>query len=211
MSLVAVVPFKPVNPKSRLSGVLSNAEREGLAEAMLTDVVIALKNAGCSPFILSTIPLHCSYADVKVCDKELNSALNNLIGCTSGPLLIIMADLPLVTPEVVRRIISTSCDIAFGPGRGGGTNAIFVKDRSRFHVDYYGASYLKHRRIAEEAGLSCEVIDSFRLHNDVDEEEDLVELLIHGDGKATGFLKKCGFALSIEKGRVGITRKENTQ
>jgi len=206
MSIEAVVPFKPVNPKSRLSTVLSKAERELFAEAMLTDVVMALKEAGCNPFILSTVPLHCSYARVCVSTEELNPALNNLIASSSGPLLILMADLPLVTPGVVRRIISSSCDMALGPGRGGGTNAIFIKDRARFHVDYYGASFLKHQQIADQAGLSCEIVDSFRLHTDVDEREDLVELMIHGRGKAVDFLKSCGFSLSIEKGRVGISR-----
>ncbi|HVP94221.1 MAG TPA: 2-phospho-L-lactate guanylyltransferase [Methanoregulaceae archaeon] len=207
MSVAAVVPFRPVNPKSRLSSVLSKDEREGFAEAMLTDVVMALKDAGCSPFILSTVPLHCSHAEVRVSDHELNPALNALLGTMTGPLLIIMADLPLVTSGVIRRIISTPSDIAFGPGRGGGTNAIFIKDCSRFHVDYYGASFLKHKKIAEESGLSCEIIDSFRLYSDVDEEEDLVELLIHGTGRADSFLRACGFGLSIEKGRVGIIKK----
>ncbi len=206
MLIEAVVPFKPVNPKSRLSSVLSTAERELFAEAMLTDVVLSLKEAGCIPFILSTVPLHCAYAEVKVSADELNPALNRLIGSTSGPLLIIMADLPLVTPGVVRRIISTPSDIALGPGRGGGTNAIFIKDRSRFHVDYYGASFIKHQKIADQAGLSCDTVDSFRLHTDVDEREDLVELMIHGHGKAVNFLKSCGFSLLIEKGRVGISR-----
>jgi 2-phospho-L-lactate/phosphoenolpyruvate guanylyltransferase len=206
MSVTAVVPFRPVNPKSRLSHVLSKDEREGFAEAMLSDVVRALRDAGCSPFILSTVPLHCSYAEVQVSDQELNPALNALLGTMKGPLLIIMADLPLVDPGVIRKIVSTDADIAIGPGRGGGTNAIFVKDCSRFHVDYYGSSYLKHKNIAEGSGLSCEIIDSFRLHTDVDEEEDLVELLIHGKGRAAGFLRSCGLELLIEKGRVSVKR-----
>ncbi|HTY14267.1 MAG TPA: 2-phospho-L-lactate guanylyltransferase [Methanoregulaceae archaeon] len=206
MSVTAVVPFRPVNPKSRLSHVLSKDERECFAEAMLSDIVTALRGAGCSPFILSTVPLHCSYAEVQVSDQELNPALNALLGTMKGPLLIIMADLPLVDPDVIRRILSTTADVALGPGRGGGTNAIFVKDCSRFHVDYYGASFLKHKKIAEGSGLSCEIIDSFRLHTDVDEEEDLVELLIHGTGRAAGFLRSCGLELLIEKGRVNVRR-----
>ncbi len=206
MSIEAVVPFKPVNPKSRLSSVLSKAERELFSEAMLTDVVLSLKEAGCNPFILSTVSLHCAHAEVKVSAEELNPALNGLIGSSSGPLLIIMADLPLITPGVVRRIISTPCDMVLGPGRGGGTNAIFMKDRTRFHVAYYGASFLKHQEIASQAGLTCEIVDSFRLHTDIDEREDLVELMIHGHGKAVDFLKCCGFSLLIEKGRVGVSR-----
>jgi 2-phospho-L-lactate/phosphoenolpyruvate guanylyltransferase len=206
MSIEAVIPFKPVNPKSRLSSVLSTAEREIFAEAMLRDVVSALNEAGCRPYILSTKPLKCSHAEVMLCEDELNPALNSILSRSEGPLLIIMADLPLVNPDVIRRITGTSMEIALGPGRGGGTNAIFMKDCSHFHVDYYGASFQKHQKIAQEAGLSIEVIDSFRLHTDVDEEEDLVELLIHGTGYARQFLESSGFTLLIEKGRVRVER-----
>ncbi len=59
-------------------------------------------------------------------------------------------------------------------------------------------------------GLSCEVIDSFRLHTDIDEKEDLVELLIHGRGKSRAYLEELGFVLTVEKGRVGVERKEKT-
>jgi len=78
---------------------------------------------------------------------------------------------------------------------------------SAFRVDYYGASFLKHSAIARDRGLQCEVIDSFRLHTDIDEKEDLVELLIHGTGRSRKYLEDLGFSISIEKGRVGVTRK----
>jgi 2-phospho-L-lactate guanylyltransferase len=101
--------------------------------------------------------------------------------------------------------------MAIVPGRGGGTNVIFIREPQRFHVDYYGTSFLKHQKIAHEAGLSCEVIDSFRLHTDIDEKEDLVELLIHGTGKSRAYLEELGFVLSAEKGRVGVERKGKKQ
>ena len=68
-------------------------------------------------------------------------------------------------------------------------------------------SFSKHLRIAQEAGLSCEVIDSFLLHTDIDEKDDLVELLTHGTGKSREYLERLGFALSGENGRVGVERK----
>ena len=68
-------------------------------------------------------------------------------------------------------------------------------------------SFSKHLRIAQEAGLSCEVIDSFLLHTDIDEEEDLVELLTHGTGKSRKYLEDLGFTLSAENGRVSVKRK----
>jgi 2-phospho-L-lactate/phosphoenolpyruvate guanylyltransferase len=52
-----------------------------------------------------------------------------------------------------------------------------------------------------------EVIDSFRLYTDIDEEDDLAELLIHGTGRSREYLEELGFSLSDEKGRVGVIRK----
>jgi 2-phospho-L-lactate guanylyltransferase len=120
--------------------------------------------------------------------------------------MIIMADLPLADAVSIKRVTSTVKDMAIVPGRGGGTNVIFLKEPGKFHVDYYGTSFLKHMKIAEETGLSVDVIDSFRLHTDIDEPEDLVELLIHGTGTSRTYLEGLGFALSVDKGRVGVVR-----
>lgn len=210
MGIPAIIPFKPVNPKTRLSCVLDQAEREQFAETMLADVVNAVEEAGCDPLILSTHPYNFDRVPVREDPTGLNEALNTILAEEPGPLLIIMADLPLATGEAVERMISTREDAAMVPGRGGGTNAIYLSHGDRFRVDYYGASFLKHRKIARDRGLSVEVVDSFRLHTDVDEKEDLVELLIHGTGLSRGFLEGLGFSLSIEKGRVGVIRERKT-
>lgn len=212
MKIPAVIPFKPRNPKTRLSCVLSQEERESFARAMLADVIEAVRGGGCSPSILSTEGFGYEKggfrgASVTVNRAGLNEALNPLLAATKGPCLIVMADLPLVNPEAIRLLTGTNREVALAPGRGGGTNAIYLAEASRFRVDYYGASFLKHLAIARQYGLSCETTDSFRLHTDVDEKEDLVELLIHGAGESRRFLEDMGFELSIEKGRVGVARK----
>ncbi|HOT04282.1 MAG TPA: 2-phospho-L-lactate guanylyltransferase [Methanolinea sp.] len=208
MPVIALIPFKPVNPKTRLSCVLEKEERESFARMMLADVVEAVSGAGCTPTIISTEPYECRETMVEVIPGGLNETLNTLLAGQKGPVLIIMADLPLATPQAVMQIISSRQDIALAPGRGGGTNAIYLAKGSSYRVDYYGASFLKHKSIARERGLTCEVIDSFRLHTDVDEKEDLVELLIHGRGRSSEYLESLGFTLSIEKGRVGIERRD---
>jgi 2-phospho-L-lactate guanylyltransferase len=181
----ALIPFKLVNPKTRLSCVLSQDEREVFARAMLEDVIHAVKDANCSPVIVGTELFDSEDIQITVSDADLNQTLNSLLPQSVGSILIIIV-----------------------PGRGGGTNSIFIREPQRFHVDYYGTSFLKHVKIAQDAGLSCEVIDSFRLHTDIDEKEDLVELLIHGTGKSRAYLEELGFVLSVEKGRVGVERKE---
>lgn len=206
MRAAAIIPFKPKNPKSRLSCVLDEAEREAFAEAMLLDVVTAVKEADCQPVILGTELFDSELVQVTIKDVGLSDALNEYLTCALTSVLIIMADLPLADETSIKRVLETKKDIAIVPGRGGGTNVILLKDPKRFHVDYYGGSFLKHIRIAEECGLSYEVIDSFRLHTDIDEKDDLVELLIHGTGKSRSFLEERGFRLTTENGRVGIER-----
>ncbi len=204
---VAVIPFKPKNPKTRLSCVLDEQEREAFAEAMLLDVVAAVKDADCQPVVLGTELFDSELVQVTITGAGLSAALNEYLSCAVTSVLIIMADLPLADKESVKRVTGTKKDMAIVPGRGGGTNVIYLKEPARFHVDYYGGSFLKHMRIAAECGLSCEVIDSFRLHTDIDEKEDLAELLIHGAGKSRTFLEERGFTLTSEEGRVGVERR----
>jgi len=203
----ALIPYKPKNPKTRLSSLLSAEEREQFAAAMLEDVKAAVKDAMCSPVLVCTELFDSDDVQVTITDADLNGSLNAILPQSVGPTLIIMADLPLADTASVRRVIHTDKDVAIVPGRGGGTNAIFLKEPSRFRVDYYGASFLKHKKIAEDAGLSVDVVDSFRLHTDIDEPWDLVELLIHGTGKSRAYLEELGFVLSTDKGRVGVERK----
>jgi 2-phospho-L-lactate guanylyltransferase len=211
MGVRAVIPFKPQNPKSRLASVLDPAERERFACAMLEDVIDAVIGAGCEPFLLCTHPFSHPRAASAIHAAGLNDALNALFRQLRGPLLVIMADLPLADAPAVARICDTSAGVALVPGRGGGTNAIYLREPERFRADFYGASFLKHRQIAEEAGTPADVIDSFRLHTDIDEPDDLVEVLIHGGTHSRTMLGTVGFALSIENGRVGVKRHPHEQ
>lgn len=211
MGVRAVIPFKPRNPKTRLAGVLDPAERERFACAMLEDVIEAVVGAGCDPLLLCTHPFHHPRAASTIHAAGLNDTLNALFSQSRGPLLVIMADLPLADAPSVARICATEAGVALVPGRGGGTNAIYLRDPKRFHADFYGASFLKHTRIADEAGTPAEVIDSFRLHTDIDEPDDLVEVLLHGGQHSRAFLGSLGFVLAIENGRVGVKRDTHEQ
>jgi 2-phospho-L-lactate/phosphoenolpyruvate guanylyltransferase len=203
-----LIPYKPVNPKTRLATVLNQEERQAFARAMLDDVLFAVKDANYWPVIIAT-ELYESEDDVQITvpDADLNATLNSILPTAVSPMAILMADLPLADKDALKRVFATEKDVAFVPGRGGGTNVIFLRDAAKFHVDYYGGSFAKHVKIAEDAGLSWEVIDSFRLHTDIDEKEDLVELMIHGKGKSRAYLESLGFYLTEEQGRVGIGRK----
>ena len=168
----AVIPFRKSNAKSRLSSLLSEKEREELAMAMLNDVAGTLVCSGCFDVIdiLSTSMIEVEGVNIVLTEMGLNEALNEYLGKMSShkinePVLIIMADIPLVSTKNILDIVSTKADIVIVPGRMGGTNAIFIRDPASFHVDYYGASFLKHFKIA--SGLHTEVFDSFNISTDM--------------------------------------------
>ena len=141
----------------------------------------------------------------------LNEALNEILPKSPGPTLIVMADLPLTPPANITESVSTKARMAMVPGRGGGTNAIYLPNPAGFRTEFYGVSFLKHLEIAGDLGFSVEIIDSFRLHDDIDEVEDLVEVLTLGSGGTRRYLERLGFSLSTENGRVGVKRNPHEQ
>ncbi len=209
----AVIPFKKSNAKSRLGALLSQEERVDFAVAMLNDVAETLVRSGCFEVIdiLSSSLIEFKGANIVLTEKGLNEALNEYLEKMAShsinePVLIIMADVPLVSIKNVKDIASSRADIVIAPGRMGGTNALFIRRPSSFHVDYYGTSFSKHREIAAGSGLEIEVFDSFNLSTDIDEVADITEILLHGEGYAACYLKKLGFAIAENGGRVGLKR-----
>lgn len=220
-----IVPFSATRPKSRLAGVLSRTERTAFARAMLDDVLSAVVDAGGEPRVLATDsfdptgnPPVDADPPVTVDTRPLTEAVNAVLadrrpGEDVDALGVVMADLALATPEALRRVFGRSGgdadavpDVTIAPGRGGGTNALAVRDPS-FRVDYHGASYLDHRRRAADVAASVGTVDSYRLATDIDERDDLAELLIHGEGSAATWLREAGFVLDTGRGRVGVARE----
>ena len=213
MTVHAVIPFRPANPKTRLSSLLSEDERCSLANGMLRDVIDAVRGAEGRVTLLSTEPYDIEGVNLCVKPLGLNEALNEFFAEVCGPVLVIMSDLPLATPDAILRVTETDADCALVPGRGGGTNVIYLRDPSRFRADFYGASFLDHCHVAEEFGLSCEIIDSYRLSTDIDEKEDLVEIILHSrkESASRAFLESAGILLSTNSGRVTVERRTHEQ
>lgn len=202
-----VVPFDARDPKTRLGPLLDADERTAFARAMLHDVLGALRAAGSRPTVLANASVEVD-APVTVDERSLTTAVNAVLTGADGPVMIVMADLALATPAALDRLLAPAAGetaVAIAPGRGGGTNALVVRHPA-FRVDYHGASYLDHRRIADEVGASVATVDSFRLSTDIDEPEDLPEVLLHGQGESRQWLRQAGFALGVQDGRVGVTR-----
>ena len=215
-----LVPFAATDPKTRLSGVLSPAERSELARLMLSSVLDSVVAAGGEPTVLSTASLAvdslglsdttAATTRVVVDDDPLSVAVNRHLrqaaeADSPEATRIVMADLPLVTAGDITRLTDRAGDVVIAPGLGGGTNALVVRE-PKFRVDYHGASSLDHCRRAADLGATVSTIDSRRLATDIDEPDDLAEVLIHGEGLVRDWLVDAGFELDTTGGRVGVRR-----
>ena len=214
----AIIPFKKGGAKSRLEDFLSEKEREEFAVRMLKDVLIALSESKIEEAeIIST----CSEEGlreelksgldseldskpklkltVREDERGLNEVLNEVIKEEKSPLLIIMADIPLATPESINEIIAHEEDVVIAPGRKGGTNALFLRRPDEFAVSYYGISCSEHIETAKRMNLSHVIHDSFFISVDIDEIDDLMELLIHGGGFSAEYLRRIGVFMRVDK------------
>ncbi len=210
-----VIPFKLENAKSRLAPVLFPEERKQLALAMLRDVLEAVSGVGLVT-ILSRPGFHelklRLNVDVVESGLELNDALNSFIERWQGmgwptDLLIVMADLALLTRDDISGILGTPGDVVLSPGRGGGTNMILIR-RPEFRTCYRGISFTKHLNFAQRLGLRVGTYSSYWAGCDIDEPTDLTEVLIHGRGVALRLLKSLGFAL-LDDGQRVCVRNQN--
>jgi len=206
----AYIPYDERDPKTRLSSLLTDEERVEFVRACLADVVEALEATDVAePVVLSTQPLGFDGMDefeTVVRGEPLTPAVNAVLCENEPPVAVVVADLPLVTSDALKRLFAPNADFVVAPGRGGGTNA-FVTRLPGFRVDYHGTSFLDHVESARELGAEVGVVDSFRLSTDADETEDIVEVLLHGEGSAYDFARERFELVEDEEERVTVERE----
>lgn len=199
-----VVPFDADTPKTRLGNVFDAEERATFATLMLQDVLTSLETVGIEPEVLATGPVSVD-VPVRIDERPLTKAVNSILESTDRSVAIVMADLPLATPNTFERLFETAGQIVLVPGIGGGTNAIIAR-HPEFRVDYHGLSIRDHRERAHALDIEPTEVDSARLSTDIDERGDLPEMLLRGEGRATDWLGDR-FELVITDGRVDISRR----
>ncbi len=189
-----IIPFKPKNPKSRLSNVLNEKERENLAFYMLLDVMDACGDA----IILSSKECKRLKGYRVIVDKRsLDEAVTSFI--KKGETAVVMSDLPLINKKILANFFDCDGDVVIAPGRKAGTNMLLSRNRD-FYTSYHYGSFLKHIDICRKLGLTYTVFDSFYSSVDIDEKEDLLELMIHGKGKRSyEYLESLGFYVDFSE------------
>lgn len=191
MSLWAIIPVKPLKrAKSRLAEVLSQAQREQLAEMMLRRMLTVLGNV---PSITGTLVISRDTRALAIArdlgaktvqeraPSDLNPALtraSEVVRVWGGnAVLILPADLPFITEEDIQQM-SDLCRI--GPKvviatdkHEDGTNALLMRPPGLMPVMFGEQSYKRHVIAAKLAGARIETYASETIELDIDVPADL--------------------------------------
>jgi 2-phospho-L-lactate guanylyltransferase len=191
MTTWAIVPVKPLSQaKSRLSGVLSREERIGLCLRMFIhtlDILSHVESIDCTLVVskdsnvLTMAREHNARTITERGSPHLNQALEHAtqMACGFGvsTVLVLPADLPLLTKEVVDEFLSMSANppvLVIAPDRHGtGTNALITSPPGLIEYDFGSNSLNCHIARAEAAGARVEVCQLPSLGLDIDLPEDL--------------------------------------
>ncbi|MCJ7659635.1 MAG: 2-phospho-L-lactate guanylyltransferase [Anaerolineales bacterium] len=202
MTLWAIVPVKPLRRgKSRLSEILTEDERTDLNKRLLANTLATLSEIPEIEHVLvvsrdqAALSLAREFGARTVLENGmplLNVALTRATVvakeyATRG-VLIVPADLPLISPEDVRVMLSKVKDppvVIVAPDRHKeGTNALLVCPAGLIEYDFGPGSFERHCERARSAGARLEIVelDSLALDMDVPEDLDLVSQEFKGFG-----------------------------
>ena len=200
MTLWAIVPVKPLRRgKSRLADVLTPDERVDLNRRLLShtlDTLTAIKEiehvlvVSRDPGALSLARDHGARTVQENGAPKLNVALTRATivarSYATRGVLVVPADLPLITPEDVQAMLDRVQDppvVVVAPDRHRkGTNALLVCPAGLIVYDFGPNSFQRHCELAVEAGARLEVVDLPSLALDVDLPEDLDMVSEHFEG-----------------------------
>ena len=194
MTFWAIVPIKPLRrAKSRLATVLSREERSALSRDMLVHILEVLSEVTSIECTLvvsrdtEALALAREYGARTVSEwgtPDLNPALirATIVAQQYGVsgVLVLPADLPLITSEDVEALIARASQppvVVIAPDRhGSGTNALLARPPGLIEYDFGPESFQRHVERAREAGIRVEICKLSSIGLDVDIPEDL-ELL----------------------------------
>jgi len=198
-----LLPIKnPDNPKSRLSGLMSLAERQELCWAMYCDVSRALApvREAASIVVVTGFDTARAYAlemgfDVLFEDSQLSEsasvdwASRILAGRGFDSVLRLPGDIPLLRTEDVESLLAAEVP---SPGAlmvpsfdGTGTNALMRTPPELFPSRFGPNSLALHKQEASDAGAACILVNNPRIALDIDEPADLHMFLALGQGTGT--------------------------
>jgi len=174
MSWTVIIPFKGgAACKSRLGSSFNVDSRQRLSRVLFDHVTEVLRRSSLPNIVLlSDRPAPRWHGDfMEDQGRGLNAELTALVHTLRpGPLLVIHADLPLVSVEDVQALIDREGETSVAPDRHGtGTNAIALRHPEAFEFGFGPGSFARHL-IA--AGPGARVVTRIGLGLDIDTPDD---------------------------------------
>ena len=206
-SLWAAVPVKAFGEaKTRLSAALCAADREGLARAMLEDVLCALsKSRHLSRIVVVTADA--AVADLaRIHDAEVlhdlrsagqSAAVEQAAAAFTAEggfaMLTVPGDLPLLTAQDIDSasvLLSDNVSLVLMPaGNDGGTNGLLCQLPNQLTFHFGDDSFNKHCQAAKLLGLPFAISRAAGFQLDLDRPADLEAFLIeHSQTQSAIFL-----------------------
>lgn len=210
-----VIPVKRFsNAKTRLSNMLSAAERESLAQVMLHDVLQAASEACLvSGIVVVSNEVRSRYAVERVGGLYLEESGSGLSGAIRQAadwltshgqrgLMMLPGDVPLVSSREIDRIVeqhSGSPAVSLAPDREhDGTNALAVTPADAIPFSFGRESFSRHKQAAEAAGIKPVVHDMSGLALDIDNPMDVQTLLTYdSETESLAYLTDSGIARRV--------------
>ena len=189
MTVFVIIPAKRLdNAKSRLASIFTDDERKHFCLKMLEDVLRTVKSTkrpheivvvSQDPMVSKTAK-NFEAAYLKEGKMELNEAvskgINWCVEMGAASVLILPADIPLVMPRDLDRILvlGKKASMVISPSRNGkGTNALFLTPPKVSPTFYGPHSFRRHIKEAKKLKVSCRRYESPRLALDIDTIKDL--------------------------------------
>jgi len=192
VTVFAVVPMKGIEvSKRRLSEVFSPKERSLLTLAMLEDVLRSLQASAVDEIvviggddIVQRMADRFGVLYLTASQDGLNPAIKEAVAwCTKEQadwVLILPADVPLLRPVDVNRIIEFGVDassVVLSPSHDGGTNALFQSIPALVDPHFGPSSFAVHAQEAQNKCLKVRFYGSLNILHDVDSAADLKKVI----------------------------------
>ena len=193
-----VVPVRRLDAaKTRLSPLLTPAERGVVALAMARDVIAACAaQPDWRTWVVSADPAVLAAADRAGAHPvpEEATGLRTAVGQAErraralgvSELAVVLADLPWITPSALRRALEPADAVVGVRARSdGGTNALVRRPPTVVPALFGRASFARHQEAAARAGRTLRRVESEELAFDLDRPDDVRRLLEDGRGGHT--------------------------
>jgi len=195
MSLWVVIPIKPFRlGKSRLSGVLSDEDRENLSKSLLTRLIDCTRSI---PEINETVVVSCDPTvlrmsrdlGVRTIQESKCTNLNNALRKATkalksfdvNQLLILPADLPFITAHDISQVIkniSSPPEIIISPDNNkNGTNALLINPVGIIDYNFGNWSFRNHIEQAQRKRIRVEIYNNENIAFDLDTPSEIEYLI----------------------------------